>query len=43
LALGAALAISEAAGLDRTACRLDEAFGEAGCGGKKPCGSGDQP
>ena len=37
IALGVGLAIAEVAGADRTACRLDEAYGEAGCGGKKPC------
>ncbi len=35
--IGAGLAISEAAGLDRTACRLDEAFGAAGCGSPTTC------
>ena len=36
------LAIAEVAGADRTACRLDELYGEKGCGAKKPCAAATQ-
>lgn len=41
-ALLVGLAIAEVAGADRTACRLDELYGEKGCGAKKKCGAATQ-